>query len=129
MSSPTNKKQLRSFIGPINFYGRFIPNLSEKLLHLTKYLKKGCSEKFVLDENALLSFNSLKNCLISPPILQVPNLCKIFCLRTDASSTGLGAVLLQYFNGEPHPVAFASRKLLSPETRYSTIERECLAIV
>ncbi|XP_068215865.1 uncharacterized protein [Palaemon carinicauda] len=49
-------------------------------------------------------------------------------MRTDASSTGLGAVLLQYIDGEPYPVAFASKKLLPPETRYAAIERECLAI-
>ncbi|XP_068238306.1 uncharacterized protein [Palaemon carinicauda] len=49
--------------------------------------------------------------------------------KTDASSTGLGAVLLQYIDGESYPVAFASKKLLPPETRYAAIERECLAIV
>ena len=50
-------------------------------------------------------------------------------LRTDASSVGLGAVLLQDFDGVLHPVVFASRKLLPRECNYSTIERECLAIV
>ncbi|KAK3880810.1 hypothetical protein Pcinc_014731 [Petrolisthes cinctipes] len=48
---------------------------------------------------------------------------------TDASQHGLGAVLLQYFDGQPHPVAYASRKLLDRERKYSTIEREALAIV
>ena len=52
-----------------------------------------------------------------------------FILRTDASETGIGAVLLQEFDDEKFPVAFASRKLLDRETRYSTIERECLAVV
>ncbi|XP_068216191.1 uncharacterized protein [Palaemon carinicauda] len=129
MPAPTTKKQLRSFIGSVNFYGRFIPNLSDKLIHLTKFLKKGSSEKFNFDEDALCKFNELKSCLTSPPILQVPDLNNIFCLRTDASSTGLGAVLLQYIDGEPYPVAFGSKKLLPPETRYAAIERECLAIV
>ncbi|XP_068245848.1 uncharacterized protein [Palaemon carinicauda] len=129
MPAPTTKKQLRSFIGSVNFYGRFVPNLSDKLIHLTKFLKKGSSEKFNFDEDALCKFNELKSCLTSPPILQVPDLNNIFCLRTDASSTGLGAVLLQYIDGEPYPVAFASKKLLPPETRYAAIERECLAIV
>ncbi|XP_068206234.1 uncharacterized protein [Palaemon carinicauda] len=87
MPAPTTKKQLRSFIGSVNFYGRFIPNLSDKLIHLTKFLKKGSSEKFNFDEDALCKFNELKSCLTSPPILQVPDLNNIFCLRTDASST------------------------------------------
>ncbi|XP_068241429.1 uncharacterized protein [Palaemon carinicauda] len=53
---------------------------------------------------------------------------KPFVLRTDASSVGLGAVLLQYDEETAYPVAYASRKLLPREQRYSTIERECLAI-
>ncbi|XP_068247989.1 uncharacterized protein [Palaemon carinicauda] len=114
--APTTKKQLRSFIGSVKLYGRFIQNLSDKLIHLTKFLKKGSSEKFNFDEDALYKFNELKSCLTSPPILQVPDLNNLFCLRTDVSSTGLGAVLLQYIDGEPYPVAFASKKLLPPET-------------
>ncbi|XP_068250341.1 uncharacterized protein [Palaemon carinicauda] len=129
MPAPTTKKQLRSFIGSVNFYGRFIPNLADKLIHLAKFLKKGSSEKFNFDEDALCKFKELKSCSTSPPILQVPHLNNIFCLRTDASSTGLGAVLLQYIDGEPYPVAFASKKLLPPETQYAAIERECLSIV
>ena len=50
-------------------------------------------------------------------------------LRTDTSSVGLGALLLQDFDGILHPVVFASRKMLPRECNYSTIERECLAIV
>lgn len=129
MPAPTTKKQLRSFMGSINFYGRLIPKLSDKISPLSKYLKKGSSEHFTFDAEAETNFLILKECLTSPPILKIPDLNLTFCLRTDASSTGLGAVIIQYLDGEPFPVAFASRKLLSPETRYSTIERECLAIV
>ena len=60
----------------------------------------------------------------------LPDFTKDFVIRTDASSTGLGAVLLQ--EGEDkllHPVMYASRKLLDRETRYATVERECLAVV
>nr|KAG5708955.1 hypothetical protein BaRGS_009364 [Batillaria attramentaria] len=63
------------------------------------------------------------------PVLLIPDLSKEFIVRTDASNSGLGAVLLQDKDGLLHPVAFVSRKLLDRETRYSTIERECLAIV
>ena len=53
-----------------------------------------------------------------------------YVLQTDASDQGLGAALSQVDqSGKEHPVAFASRKLLPRETRYSTIEKECLAIV
>jgi len=50
-------------------------------------------------------------------------------LQTDASNDGIGAVLLQEESGVKHPVAFASRKLLTRESHYSTIEKECLPIV
>ena len=52
-----------------------------------------------------------------------------FILQTDASETGIGAVLLQEYNGYRFPVYYASKKLLERERRYSVIERECLAIV
>ena len=67
--------------------------------------------------------------LVCPPVLHLPDLNKTFILRTDASELGLGAILMQEQDGLLHPIAFASKKLLPCETRYSTIERECLAIV
>ena len=59
----------------------------------------------------------------------LPNVGEEFILRTDASDLSLGAVLLQYLNDVPFPVAYASRKLLDRERNYSAIERECLAII
>jgi hypothetical protein len=73
--------------------------------------------------------NTIKGVFSSAPVLQLPRLAEPFVLQADASSTGVGAVLLQDLDGVLHPVSFASRKLLDRETRYSTIERECLAIV
>ena len=63
------------------------------------------------------------------PVLKLPDVTNKFVLRTDASGTGVGAVLLQYHDNVHDPVAYASRKLLDRETRYSTIERELLAVV
>jgi len=61
--------------------------------------------------------------------LAYPDKDREFVLRTDASLTGVGAVLLQYFDGEPHPVAYSSRKLSDSEVKYSTVERDLLAVV
>jgi len=66
---------------------------------------------------------------MSAPILHVPDLERDFILQTDASGVGLGAVLLQIFDGVRCPVLFASRSLSDAEKKYSTIEKECLAIV
>ena len=61
--------------------------------------------------------------------MRLPDFEKQFILRTDAYNSGIGAILLQEESGVKHPVAFASRKLLTRESHYSTIEKECLAIV
>ena len=75
------------------------------------------------------AFNQLKQALCEASIDQLPDVIKPFVLRTDASDTGLGAVLLQKCNGVLFPVAFASKKLNPPQRRYSVVERECLGIV
>lgn len=69
--------------------------------------------------------------LVQSPILKLPDLSKQFILQTDASERGIGAVLMQFDDesGLKLPVAYASRKLKNSECRYSTIEKECLAIV
>ena len=67
----------------------------------------------------------MKNALISAPVLRFPNFKEQFTLTTDASNQGLGAVLSQ--NG--HPCSFISRTLNKDEERYSTSEKELLAIV
>ena len=62
-------------------------------------------------------------------ILRLPDFDKEFVLQTDACNDGIGAILLQQDSEIKHPVAFASRKLLTRESHYSTTEKECLAIV
>ena len=75
------------------------------------------------------AFTTLKKALCSSPILGSPNFARSFTLQTDASDRGIGAVLSQVNEaGEEHPVAFYSWKLLPHEERYSTVEKECLAI-
>ena len=127
--TPTTKKQVRSLLGLLGFYRRYVPNfasLTAPISDLTKDVKSRSISWTPECEDAL---RKIKEIFSSFPVLQLPRLDEPFVLRTDASSTGLGAVLLQELEGTFHPVCFASRKLLDRETRYSTIERECLAIV
>ena len=71
----------------------------------------------------------MKNELLKEPILIWPKLDQSVLVQTDASNSGIGAILLQERDGINHPVMYASRKLLPRETRYSTIERELLRII
>ncbi len=70
----------------------------------------------------------MKAALCGGPLLHSPNFALPFLLQTDASDRGLGAVLAQVVGGEERPVLYRSRKLSKRETRYSTVEKECLAI-
>ena len=92
-------------------------------------MRKNVKEPLSWPDLGKCIFEKLKNWLLCDPILKLPNTKLTFVLRTDASNVGVGAVLLQYHNNIPFPVSFASRKLLPRECNYSTIERECLAIV
>jgi len=126
---PKTKKQLRSFLGMIAFYRKFIPNCSELTCPLSDLTKITIKEPLPWTEEANVSFNRLKDALCSDPILKLPNIALPFILRTDASSTMVAATLMQKYDEVPHPLAYYSRKLLPRERNYSTIERECLAIL
>ena len=129
INPPTTKKCLRSFLGFLSFYRKFIPNLANITAPLNDLIKLKSPELLSYNEEQLDSFNKSKQILLKTPILKLPNLTLPFVLRTDASATGLGAVLLQYHDGVPYPVSYASRRLASNEQKFSTVERECLAII
>ncbi|WP_165351361.1 ribonuclease H family protein, partial [Enterobacter cloacae complex sp. 2DZ2F20B] len=83
---------------------------------------------FCWKEDHELSFQQLKLALITPPVLKYPDFKRPFILVTDASNVSLGAILAQKYDIE-HPVWYASRCLKGAEKNYSTIEKECLAVV
>jgi len=127
--TPTTKKQLRSFLGLAGYYRRFVPDFAAIAVPLSDLTKKGAANELQWGTSQDRSFTALKAYIASSPILRLPDLKEVFILQTDASNVGIGAVLLQEVSGVKHPICFASRKLLSRERHYSTIERECLAIV
>nr|XP_022307941.1 uncharacterized protein LOC111113940 [Crassostrea virginica] len=126
---PQTKKQLRSVLGLIGFYRKFVPNFAQIAAPLTDLTKKGCPTKLVWNQSHDLAFQSLKCSLTQFPILKLPNIKEVFILLTDASDRGLGAVLMQMEQGQILPIAYASRKLKECECKYATVEKECLAIV
>ena len=128
-SRPCTKKQVRSFMGLINYYRKFVPNFAAIAAPLTDLTKKGNPTRVHWDQAQENAFETLKSRLESAPILHLPDHSRSYILRTDASDIGIGAVLLQQDGDQFFPIAYASRKLLPRETAYAVIERECLALV
>ena len=126
---PETKKELRSALGLFGYYRKFIPSYASIALCLTDKTRKGTPEKLDWDEDCERAFQTLKERLCCEPILKLPDVAKIFTLRTDASAHSVGATLMQEYDGTLFPCSYASKKLLPAETRYSTVERECLGIV
>ncbi|XP_063591291.1 uncharacterized protein LOC134768392 [Penaeus indicus] len=129
MPLPDTKKELRSFIGTISYYRKFIPKFANICAPMNELLKKNSSNKLNWNNEQVSSFLELKSKLSDKPILCLPDYSKTFFLRCDASENGIGSVLLQEHNGTKMPIAYASRKLLDREKNFATIEKECLSIV
>ena len=125
--TPQNVKQLRSFLGLMSYYRRFVPKFSHIAAPLHKLLKKDAPYEWTISQEQ--AFQTLKGKLLAPPVLKYPDFNERFILTTDASGEGLGAVLSQGEVGKDLPVAFASRTLNQAEKNYSTTEKELLAIV
>lgn len=125
---PQTKKQVWSFLGLSGWYRRFIPNFSARAATLTTLIKKDKPNKVVWTDECELAFQGLKDSLCKEPILQSPDFEQAFTVQTDASEHGIGAVLLQGESGQLRLVAYISRKLHPRESRYSTVEKECLSI-
>ncbi|UYV64710.1 K02A2.6-like, partial [Cordylochernes scorpioides] len=126
--TPRTVKDVRAFLGLCSYYRRFIREFSKVALPLQILTRKNHS--FAWGKEQELSFNSLKNKLISPEVLIHYDPNKPIGLHTDASDQGLGAVLVHLDeNTKERPISYASRTLQKAETNYSTTEKECLAII
>lgn len=126
---PMTKKQLRSFLGLLGYYRKFIPHFSSEAFLLTEMTKKASPSQLQWSTDATTSFERLRELLCTAPVLHSPDFNSDFIVQSDASATGIGAVLSQQDDdGDDYPVCYASRKLLPRERRYATIEQECLAL-
>ena len=126
-TEPTSVRELRSFLGLCSYYRRFIKGFATVAKPLTKLTHKNV--KFVWTKECQEASDSLKHHLIQSPILAYPDFGKPFILDTDASDSGVGAVLSQMIDGEERVVAFASRTLSKTEQKYCVTRKELLAVV
>jgi Reverse transcriptase (RNA-dependent DNA polymerase). len=120
---PKTVTQIRSFLGLAGYYRRFIENFSKIARPMTQLLKK--EEKFVWSPQCEKAFQTLKEKLVSSPVLILPDTRKDFMVYCDASRQGLGCVLMQ----DGHVVAYASRQLRPHEGNYPTHDLELAAVV
>lgn len=124
---PTSVKEVQRFLGFAGWYHRFIKNFSEKAAPLHALKKKDVTWNW--SDKCQQAFETIKNDLITAPVLISPDFNRAFKVQTDASEYGLGAVLTQEEDGQERVVAYASRLLKGAEKAYSTSEKECLAVV
>ena len=129
MTVPTDKQQLQSFLGMVNYMGTFIPNLSHHTELLRAMLKK--DNVFHWGEQQTQSFQQVKTLIAkanTTPLRYYDRNLPV-TVQADTSLRGLGACLIQQHKGKDQPIAFASKSLMDVETRYANTERELLAIV
>lgn len=108
--TPTNLKILSGFLGLTGYYRKYVKHYGILAQPLTQLLKKGVI--FLWGPAQKIAFQQLKHAMTTTPVLALPNFQQTFILETDASNTGIGAVLLQ----GGHPVAYLS-KALSPRNQ------------
>jgi hypothetical protein len=124
---PTNLKQLRSFLGHVGFYRRFILDFSKVARPLTELLMK--DKEYVFSPQCISSFNILKQLVTESPILQPPDWSLPFEIMTDASDYAVGAVLGQKKEGKPYALHYASKTLDEAQRNYTVTEKELLAVI
>ena len=124
---PTNVREIRSFLGHAGFYRRFIEGFFKIAVPLCRLLQKDI--EFIFDESCKKAFDTLKNKLISAPIIQAPIWSLPFEIMCNASDYAIGVVLGQRIRRIPHAIYYASMTLNEAQHNYSTTERELLAVV
>ncbi|KAL6463358.1 hypothetical protein MHYP_G00277490 [Metynnis hypsauchen] len=140
-AQPQTVSDLRSFLGFASYYRRFVQGFSKLAAPLHRAVAelstKGVKRNRVgtlegaWTEQCKQSFNELKACLVTAPVLAYANFSQPFILEIDASYQGLGAVLSQEYDGKVRPIAYASRALTPPErnmSNYSSMKLEFLAL-
>lgn len=121
--TPSNVKELRSFLGLADYYRKFIRFFAVIAKPLTSLLKKHIVFSWIATHQS--AFDALKQALSSAPVLATPDFSKQFCIETDTCASGIGAVLIQC----GHPLAYISKPLGPKSVGLSTYEKEYLAIL
>ena len=134
--TPKTVYDVRSFLGFVGYYRRFIKNFSkitkpirEVITGLENQSKRAAKKTYIeWTDTAESAFEALKTMCVSTPILAYPNYQLPFILHTDSSTDGLGAVLYQKQDGKQRVIAYASRSVSKAESNYPAHKLEFLAL-
>ncbi|UYV66068.1 K02A2.6-like [Cordylochernes scorpioides] len=124
---PFDKTSLKSFLGMLSFYSKYIPNMSTLAGPLYQLLKK--DNRWKWSSQCEKAFLNLKLTLLNSQALIHYSMKLPLTLTCDASAYGISGVLCHIVEGEEKPITFVSRTLSSAEVKYSQTEKEALAIV
>jgi hypothetical protein len=125
---PTLVKQLCTALGHTGYYRKFVKGYAQIKTPMENFLNKDCQYEWT--DECQQSFDTLKQKMVTTPILVFPDWNKEFHVHVDESSIALGEVLAQPGEGDiDHPLAFSSRKLSIAKFNYTTTEREGLSMV
>jgi hypothetical protein len=127
VTSPTNVKQVRQFMGLAGYFRKFIKDFATRTACITKLTKNNVAFNWTKEHEDAKSY--VVSCLVSQPLLVVfdPNLPTE--LHTDASSIGYGGILFQKYDGQNKVVGYFSKRTTDTEAKYHSYELETLAIV
>ncbi|XP_017490965.1 PREDICTED: uncharacterized protein K02A2.6-like, partial [Rhagoletis zephyria] len=128
MKVPTNREEVRAFMGLVNYYGRFVRNLSDIVYPINRLLQN--SVEFIFDNKCMKAFEEIKKYMQSDIILTHYDPKLPVTLAVDASPIGVGAILSHtYGDGSERPIQFASQTLNKVQQRYSQLDKEAYAII
>jgi hypothetical protein len=133
---PTTADEACKFVKAAEYHRKFIPEFSTIAEPLRKFVpttrtqaKKGQKTPIVLNELERQAFARLKQILTNDLVLRIPNNQLPFKLQTDASDSGIGAVLLQIYPEGDRPIAYLSKKFTPAQRKWSPMEQECYAFI
>ena len=125
-ATPTDTVRLKSYLGLLTFYSKFLPDLSTVAAPLNRLLSPKVSWQWTDKEES--AFIATKHLLLSSKVLVHYDPDRELYLQCDAFSYGVGAVLSRRCQGEDGPIAFASRSMTPSQKKYSQLDKEALAI-
>jgi len=119
---PQTLKSLRSFLGLVGYYCKFVKDCGKIADPLTSMLKR---DAFTWTHATECTFEKLKQAMCTTPVRAMPDFSKTFTIESDACGNGLGTVLLQ----DEHPIVFTNKALFGKHLVLSTYEKEMMAIL